>query len=97
MLKSLSAFIVSMTLLLVGVPFALLGVIGVSDTFFEMTRRESLRYGLYFLFIAAIVWGAAIVLSWWGTGHEVPTRFSLSSLMIGMTFLAIILGLIAAL
>jgi hypothetical protein len=97
MLKSLSAFIVSIALLIVGTPFALFGIIGVSDTYFEMTRRESLRYGLSCLCVTAIIWGAAIVLSWWGTGHEVPTRFSLGSLMIGMTVVAVILGLIASL
>jgi hypothetical protein len=97
MLKSLSAFVVSMALLFLAAPLALMGIIGISGNFVDMTTRDSLRDGLFYLCASAITWGTALVLSWWGTGHEVPTKFSLRTLMIGMTGVAIILGLIAAL
>jgi hypothetical protein len=97
MLKSLSAFVVSMALFVLGAPLALMGIIGISGNFVDMTLRDSLRDGLFYLCAAAITWGTALVLSWWGTGYEVPTQFSLRSLMIVMTGVAIILGLIAAL
>ena len=89
--------VVAIFLIVIGAPFALLGFVSLFEPLPDMSRLESFQFGLKSLGVAAIAWGASLTLSWWATRYDIPSRFSLKALMIGMTLLAVALGLLSML
>jgi hypothetical protein len=94
MVKTFIALVVSVALLIFGVPFTLLGILGICGSLPEMSRLDSLQSGLICLTIAAISLGSSLTLSWYVNWYGPPSRFSVRSLMVGVTMIAVVLGLL---
>jgi hypothetical protein len=82
------ARVLTIPLVLVGVAF-LSGVIRL-----DISRRDDIKFGLQFLGTAAAVWGAGFL--WFAFCHreDISWRFSLRTLLIATTLVAVAVGLI---
>jgi hypothetical protein len=97
MIKVLINFLFASASILIGVPCAFFGILGLRGRLADAGYAFNVRAGIVNLGLAAFVWIASLAWFWWSSGHELPSRFSMRTLLIVFTLIAIALGLFAAL
>ena len=80
----------------VGVPFAMLGAIGLLGLLADGAYAVSLRAGLWYLCIPIPIWTVTYYLYLHCNGRS-PRRFSMGEMLIAFTAAAIVFAIVAAL
>jgi hypothetical protein len=93
LLRNIVSVVLTLTIAFVAVPLSVAGAIALGGGLVDTTDRKDVLFGLGLLGIAALFWGALI--AWFVFCGRLPMRwrFSLRTLLLITTLVALVLGL----